>query len=132
MGLAASIKHERTSCPPVNLFHQIRERFCGKRPRRSAAAARVRSAAAGEDLAADYCRRVLYHRQSPATGAIAGEIDLICKDGAVWCLLRCVPGMAARVGGVHSVDAKKRRNSCGCVRRILSNCQTRRNTSVWM
>jgi putative endonuclease len=102
----------------VHFFNRICGRVWGRRALRlPEGSTRAQRGVFGEDLAADYCRRVLGYRVIVRNWRYQRyELDLICQDGGVLVFVEVrARAEDALVPGYYSVDRHKKDVLCrGC------------------
>lgn len=95
----------------MNILNAMLEFFSKKPQRVAPGSTRAERGRFGEDLTADFCRRELGYKLIARNWRWKrDELDIICQDGDVLVFVEVRSRAAhALVGGVHSVDAKKKK-----------------------
>ena len=95
----------------MSIFNKVRELFYGRPKKLALYITRGERGQYGEDLAADYCKRMLGFQVIARNWRYKKyELDIVCLDSGVLVFVEVrARAASALVGGYHSIDAYKKR-----------------------
>ena len=95
----------------MSIFNKLRELFYGRPKKLAPNSTRTERGQYGEDLAADYCKRILGFKVIARNWRHKRyELDIVCLDAGVLVFVEVRARAAdALVGGYHSIDTHKKR-----------------------